>query len=92
MQRPGPPLGHSAPSRPGGRRGSARGSPVSPPLRHRLQPCPPAWRKMSTCFGGLGRSCPPIHMTFEDVHDLSPVYLAHSPIPCRFLLACSRFY
>ena len=47
-------------------------------------------RKMSTCFGGLGLFWPPIPMTFEDVHD--PVYLAHSPIPCRFLLACSRFY
>lgn len=31
-------------------------------------------------------------MTFEDVHDLSPVYLGHSSIPCRFLLACSQFY
>ena len=48
------------------------------------------------CLLGLGAWAssfvPPIPMTFEDVHDLSPVYLGHSSIPCRFRLACSRFY
>lgn len=34
---------------------------------------------------------PPLPMTFKALHDLAPVYLAHSPTNCRAPLACSQF-
>lgn len=63
-QRPGPPLGHSAPSRSGGRRGSARGSPPAVSLGKReLQPgaasASSSPEALSHRSGGGGDHCRP---------------------------------
>lgn len=48
-------------------------------------------RKMPPFLGWAFSTPPPLPMTFKALHDLAPVYLAHSPTNCRAPLACSQF-